>query len=155
MAKTRKKARAKAGKRAPGKGSSPRSSAAREAHGHGEHSHEAQYIKIWKILIVLLVISVVGPMFEIQALTLITAFGIAGVKAYLVVTRFMHLDLENRFIAYFIGTSVAFMFLFYAGTSPDVMNHVGRNWSNVAAKAETKRALEQIEKDRAQSGGNH
>jgi len=96
-------------------------------------------------------------MFEIQALTLLTAFGIAVVKAYLVVTRFMHLNLEKRFVSYFVATALVFMFIFYAGTSGDVMNHTGRNWSNVAAQQETERALEKIEKARALHGadGDH
>jgi hypothetical protein len=44
------------------------------------------------------------------------------------------------------------MFLFYAGVSPDIMNHTGRNWSNVAAKQETERALEHIQATHAQHG---
>jgi caa(3)-type oxidase subunit IV len=148
MAKTRKKTRSKAAK-------SKSQAVEHGDHGHGEHSHEAHYIKIWKILVVLLVVSVIGPMLEMKVLTLLTAFGIACVKAFLVVKHFMHLNLEKRFVAYFVATALAFMFLFYAGTSPDVMNHTGRNWSNVAAKAETKRALKKIEEQKALGGGHH
>src|SRR6186713_2959290 len=122
--------------------------AARSKAGHGkdhaEH-HHMDYITVWKYLVILLVASVVGPMFGIKALTLITAFGIAVVKAYLVIKHFMHLPLEKRFVAYFVGTAVIFMGIFYAGVSGDVMNHTGRNWSNVAAKQETERALKYIE----------
>jgi caa(3)-type oxidase subunit IV len=121
--------------------------AARSKAGHGkahaEH-HHMDYITVWKYLVILLVASVVGPMFGIKALTLITAFGIAVVKAYLVVKHFMHLPLEKRFVAYFVGTALIFMGIFYAGVSGDVMNHTGRNWSNVAAKQETERALKYI-----------
>jgi caa(3)-type oxidase subunit IV len=147
MAKIKKKTK----KKAP----STSQPAADHGHGHGDHSHEQHYIKIWKILCVLLVVSVIGPMFEIQVLTLLTAFGIAGVKAFLVVKHFMHLNLEKRFVAYFVATALVFMFLFYAGTSADVMNHTGRNWSNVAAKAETKRALKEIEERKAHGEGHH
>lgn len=111
--------------------------------GHAEH-HHLDYITVWKYLVILLVASVVGPMFGIKALTLITAFGIAVVKAYLVIKHFMHLPLEKRFVAYFVGTALIFMGIFYAGVSGDVMNHTGRNWSNVAAKQETERALKYI-----------
>ena len=52
-----------------------------EAHAE-EHAHDINYFKVYITLIVLLVISVVGPMFEIRVITLITAFGIAVVKAY-------------------------------------------------------------------------
>ena len=42
---------------------------------HAAHG-DAHYIRIWQILLVLLLISFVGPMAEIQWLTLITAFGL-------------------------------------------------------------------------------
>ena len=61
-----------------------------EAHEH------PNYIKIWFLLVVLLLISVAGPMLEIPVLTLITAFGIAVLKAFLVAANFMHLKFENK-----------------------------------------------------------
>ena len=50
------------------------------AHEHASHS-PGHYVKIWGILLVLFVISVCGPMIGIRVITLITAFGIAVVKA--------------------------------------------------------------------------
>lgn len=108
---------------------------------HGHADHHPNYIKIYWILLALLCVSIAGPELEIKAVTLITAFGIAFIKAYLVAAHFMHLKVEKRYISYLLLTAVAFMALFYAGTSPDVMNHRGRNWHNVAADQETKRAL--------------
>jgi caa(3)-type oxidase subunit IV len=96
-----------------------------------EHTH-VNYVKIWAILVVLLAVSVAGPMLEIQIVTLITAFGIALVKAYLVVKNFMHIDVEKRFIPYACVTVLVFMVLFYAGTAPDVMKKQGRNWEKPA-----------------------
>lgn len=97
--------------------------------------HHTNYVKIWGILVVLLVISVVGPMFGHPLLTLITAFGIACVKAYLVATRFMHINLTPRFVPYLVATSLVFMLLFFAGTSPDVMKDEGAGWEKPAWKA--------------------
>ena len=113
------------------------------------HDHEAEHIrhytKIYVILLVLFLVSVAGPVVGSavgsKALVLITAFGIALVKAYLVCAHFMHLNIEKRYIGYLLGTTLVFMFLFFAGVSPDVMEHRGRNWENVAAKQETARAL--------------
>jgi len=103
-----------------------------------EHdAHHTNYVKIWAILVVLLVISVVGPMFEIQVLTLITAFGIACVKAYLVAKNFMHINLTPRFIPYLVGTGLVFMLLFFAGTAPDVMKEEGSGWVKPAWQAES------------------
>ena len=92
------------------------------------HHGPAHYKKIWFILLVLLAISFVGPMVGIQWLTLLTAFGIAVVKAWLVMKNFMHITEQPRFVGYIIATSVVFMFLFFAGTAGDVMNQKGDQW---------------------------
>ncbi len=97
------------------------------AHG-GEHTHHPDYVKIWGILLVLLVISVAGPFLGIKAVTLITAFGIAIVKAWLVVKNFMHIDIAAKLVTYLVLTMVLFMLLFFAGTAPDVMESHGSNW---------------------------
>lgn len=110
---------------------------------------QQHYIKIWGVLVVLLVVSVLGPMLEIPWLTLMTAFGIALVKAYLVCKHFMHIPLDNKIVTYLLVTALLFMGLFFAGTAPDVMKHEGTNWENVAAKASVKRGLAA-----AESGGH-
>ncbi len=86
------------------------------------------YVKVWAILVVLLIISVIGPTLGIQWVTLLTAFGIACVKAYLVIVNFMHLNQTPRFVVYMFSTSLIFMLLFFAGTAPDVMKPYGTNW---------------------------
>jgi caa(3)-type oxidase subunit IV len=117
---------------------------AKHAAGHAV-DHVKHYTKIYWYLVVLFVISFIGPFVgeavNSKALVLVTAFGIALVKAYLVCAHFMHLNIEKRYIGYLLMTTVVFMFLFYAGVSPDVMEHHGRNWENVAAQQETERAL--------------
>ena len=97
---------------------------------HAEHAdhHEVNYIRIWQILLGLLVVSIAGPFLEIQVVTLITAFGIAIVKAYLVAKNFMHLNLEPRYAVYLLLTMLVFVFLFFAAVAPDVMKHEGQNW---------------------------
>ena len=97
---------------------------------HGGHdTHHGNYVKIWGILCVLLVISVLGPMLEIRVVTMITAFGIAFVKAYLVVKNFMHLTVQPQYVIYLMGISLAFLALFFAGVSPDVMKDEGSGWT--------------------------
>lgn len=93
-----------------------------------QHDHPG-YVKIWAILVVLLSISVLGPMLEIQAVTLFTAFGIAFVKAYLVGKHFMHINLTAKCVPYIVATALVFMLLFFAGVSPDVMKADGANWT--------------------------
>ena len=118
-----------------------------EDHDHGQ----AHYVKIWAVLLVLLIISIVGPIvapflevgfLKAWMITLMTAFGIAVVKAYLVASNFMHLNIEKKYISYMLATMLMFMLLFFAGVAPDVMKHKGQNWENVAAEQEIERALE-------------
>lgn len=107
---------------------------------HGDH-HDVNYVKIYFILLALLVVSILGPELGNHFVTLVTAFGIAGVKAYLVCAHFMHLKQEKRYISYLLAGMVVFMLLFFAGTAPDVMKHEGQNWKNMAAEAEVTRAM--------------
>lgn len=100
-----------------------------EAAAHPDEHHEhPNYVRIWAILLVLLIISVLGPMLEIRVVTLLTAFGIAIVKAYMVAKNFMHLNIEPRYVVYLMATMLVFMLLFFAGVAPDVMRFEGANW---------------------------
>lgn len=103
------------------------------AEPHAEH-HHPNYVKIWAILVALLVVSVTGPMLEIRIVTLLTAFGIAVVKAYLVAKHFMHLDIEKPIVVKLLVVCLGLMLLFFAALSPDIMKHFGANWTNVGAK---------------------
>lgn len=94
----------------------------------------SHYVKIWLVLLVLLVISILGPMLEIKILTLITAFGIAIVKALLVAAYFMHLNIEKRYVWYILVSMLLMVGLFFAGTAADIMKPHGRNWENTSAK---------------------
>ena len=106
--------------------------------GHaGPHHPASFYVKIWLILLVLLAVSITGPMLEIWWLTMVTAFGIAIVKAYLVAANFMHLNIEKRLASIIICAALILLTLFFAGVAPDVMKHQGDQWVNTAARAET------------------
>lgn len=115
---------------------------------HQEHhdEHHVNYKKIYFTLLALLVVSVVGPFLEILWVTLLTAFGIALVKARLVVNNFMHLKWEKRLMKWMLATSLVLMGIMFAGVAPDVMNHEGNNWENLAAQAAVERGIE---------GGDH
>jgi caa(3)-type oxidase subunit IV len=100
-----------------------------KAHGHGPHRN---YVKIWAMLVGLLVVSVVGPMFGVPLVTLITAFGIALVKAYIVAKNFMHLDIEKPIVHWVLAVALVLMVLMFAGVSPDVMKDDGQRWKKDA-----------------------
>lgn len=104
-------------------------------------AHHPNYKKIYLALLVLLVISVAGPFVGIKWVTLIAAFGVAVVKADLVVQNFMHLKWERRIVKWVLAASLVLMALFWAAVAPDVMKHEGRNWVNDAAQAATARGI--------------
>lgn len=99
---------------------------------HGEGHEPSFYIKIYLVLLVLLGVSIIGPEFGIKWVTLVTAFGVALVKAYMVAVNFMHINLTPRFVIYSVTTTLVFMLLFFAGTAPDVMKSSGTNWEKPA-----------------------
>jgi caa(3)-type oxidase subunit IV len=99
-----------------------------------DHVHHGNYVKIWAILVVLLIISVLGPLTGIRWLMLFTAFGIAVIKAYMVAKNFMHVNLERRWVGYLLITCLVFLAILFAGVAPDVLRHQGLHWDNYAAK---------------------
>jgi len=112
-----------------------------------DHSHEshgdAHYVKIYFILLGLLTVSIIGPTLGIQLVTLITAFGVAVVKANLVVGHFMHLNVEKPLIKWLLAATVVLMALMWAGVAPDVQNHEGYQWVNLSAQAAVERGIEE------------
>jgi caa(3)-type oxidase subunit IV len=95
------------------------------------HSHP-DYFKIYYILVGLFFISVLGPTLGFPLLTLITAFGIAIVKATMVAAYFMHLNIEKRYIWFILFVMLAFLTVLFAGVAPDVMKQKGTNWQHTA-----------------------
>ena len=105
-------------------------------------NHHPNYRRIYFILLVALVLSVAGPFLEIWWITLLTAFGIAIYKARLVVANFMHLRWEKRLMRVILATSLLLMALMVAGVAPDVLNHRGNNWVNMAAMDAVERGVD-------------
>jgi caa(3)-type oxidase subunit IV len=93
------------------------------------HVHHPNYVKIWAALVVLLIVSVLGSMSHVREVVLIAAFGVALVKAYLVVKNFMHVDVEKRWVPYLLIMCLLFIAILFAGVAPDVMKHSGLHWS--------------------------
>ena len=123
-------------------------------HGGGHTTHHYNYVKIWVVLLVLLGLSVAGPLLEIPLVTLLTAFGIAFVKAFIVIKYFMHLTVEKKYIGFLLLTMLAFMVVFVGGVSPDVMRHEGQRWVNTAAQNVVTKGLA-AEKAKGAEGGHH
>jgi caa(3)-type oxidase subunit IV len=92
------------------------------------HIHHPNYVKIWAILVLLLIVSVAGSMSHVRAVVLVAAFGVALVKAYMVAKNFMHLTVEKRWVPYLLVMCLLFMAILFAGVAPDVMKQSGQNW---------------------------
>ena len=97
-------------------------------HAAASAHHHPNYVKVWAILCVLLLVSVAGPMLHIRVITLLAAFGIALVKASMVAKHFMHLDVEKPIIRWALGAVLLLMVLLYAGLAPDVQKSSGQHW---------------------------
>jgi len=92
------------------------------------HVHHPNYVKIWAILVLLLAVSLLGSKSHVREVVLFAAFGIAIVKAYLVAKNFMHINVEKRWVPYLLVVCLLFMFILFAGVSPDVMKQSGQHW---------------------------
>ncbi|MBF0353143.1 MAG: cytochrome C oxidase subunit IV family protein [SAR324 cluster bacterium] len=90
-------------------------------------------VKIWVILLILFIISVAGPMLGHPIVTLITAFGIALVKALTVAAYYMHLKIEKHYIWYAMFCGVLALIVLFTGLAPDIMKKQGTNWKNCMA----------------------
>ena len=104
------------------------------------HVHHPNYVKIWAILVVLLVVSVLGSMSHVREVVLIAAFGIAFAKAYLVAKNFMHINVEKRWVPYLLAVCLLFIFILFAGVAPDVMRQSGLHWTKNPVKVEAQSA---------------
>ena len=70
---------------------------------------------------------------EIPVVTLITAFGIAVLKAYMVAANFMHLKFEKHIIWFMMIMSLILLGVFFFGVAPDVMQTEGDQWIDCVA----------------------
>ena len=110
---------------------------AERAHTDAPHHDETSYVAIWGVLCALLGVSVLGPMVGVRLLTLITAFGIAIVKAYMVCRYFMHLNIEKKWVVYILGFMLAIMLVFFGGVAPDVLRPEGLRWQKTYVEPAT------------------
>jgi cytochrome c oxidase subunit IV len=71
------------------------------------------YIKVFSVLIFLTVITVAASRVDFGIMNSVVAFGIASVKAGLVMAIFMHLKYDNMLNRVIIGSSVFFLIVLY------------------------------------------
>ena len=82
------------------------------------------YWAVFGALIVLTVITVLAARFDFGALNTVVAFGIASVKAGLVLAIFMHLKYDNKLNRVIIGSGVFFLVLLWVFLVLDLATRV-------------------------------
>lgn len=73
---------------------------------NNDEKHISSYQSLTVVLVILLfltTISVLVTGFHLGALTVAVALVIASVKVFIVITRFMHLKFENRFLRFAVA----------------------------------------------------
>lgn len=128
------------------------------------HKHPS-YIKIYFILLGLFSLSVAGPeiaeIFGLEGvsrtvLVLVTAFGIALWKAYLVCSYFMHLKFEKIYAPYILLACLSLLFVFFFGTATDAMFSHGHNWvKEYSEEAAAEEAASRSHGGHAEHGDDH
>ena len=81
-----------------------------DAHSEKNHSYNI-YILIWMALLILTGLTVAIAGIDIGGITVATALTIASVKAYLVLTVFMHLRVESLTFKVFVVVAAFFLII--------------------------------------------
>ncbi|GIL16837.1 MAG: hypothetical protein BroJett040_05880 [Oligoflexia bacterium] len=87
----------------------------KDYHGH------PNYIKIWGVLVGILVLSLAVGELGHKVLSVTLIFGLALVKAIMVIGNFMHLKWEPKLLTWVMIFAVAALGIFYFGVAPDVV----------------------------------
>jgi len=89
-----------------------------------EHSHHSysKYILVWLGLLTLTAITVAVAGVNLGKITIATAIVIASIKSYLVLTVFMHLNVESKAFKVFVGVAIFFIIVSLALLFSDFSN---------------------------------
>jgi cytochrome c oxidase subunit 4 len=95
--------------------------------GHEAASHrDVNYIAIWVVLVVALVVSLALAFLEQRRVAATIILALATVKAFLVLSYYMHLKFEPRFIAVTVAAGILCMAILFFGLVPDIVHVYGR-----------------------------
>jgi len=93
--------------------SAPAEHAQVHAHAHegnGHHSHRSLYLKIFGVLMVLLVLTMVAAFLPLGQLNVVVALAIAMIKAALILMFFMHFR-DSDHLTWLVGAATVAWFL--------------------------------------------
>ena len=114
---------------------------------HGEHAHGITgYILVFVALMVLLVATVLVAYVHLGAFNVPVAYGIATLKAILILWFFMHLNEQTRLVQVFAFASFAWLLIFLIMMSGDYMTR------GILPRADKLTTLRKVDSFEAQSG---
>ncbi len=87
---------------------------------HDYHGHP-NYVLTWAGLVALLVVSLAAASMGHKGLALLVIFGIAAIKAGMVVANFMHLRYEPRLMLGIVIFGLFVGLAFFLGVYPDIV----------------------------------
>ena len=82
---------------------------------------QTNYVAIWGVLTVALVVSLALGMLAPSPLVITLIFAIAAMKAYLVLAYFVHFTVEPRFVKIMVGSLVVLLAILFVGLVPDIL----------------------------------
>jgi caa(3)-type oxidase subunit IV len=96
-----------------------------ETLGHdGDHPH-SNYVAVWTVLVVLLILGIAVGFVGNPVLGTVLVFSVATVKAFLVVTIYMHLKFEPLLVRAIMLCGLACVFIVLIGLIPDIVYGFG------------------------------
>ena len=94
------------------------------------HDSSAQrhvnYVMIWIVLVAALFVSLGLALLQQRRLAATLILALATVKAFLVLSYYMHLKFEPRFIAITIAAGLLCIAILFFGLMPDIVHVYGR-----------------------------
>ena len=105
-------------------GSSHSHSGAHDSSVHHHVSSTATNLKVFGLLILATILTVVAPSLHLGALGPVVAFAIASFKAFLVLAYFMHLKYDDKLNIVIIGSTLFFLALLIAFVVLDMATRV-------------------------------
>jgi caa(3)-type oxidase subunit IV len=92
-----------------------------ETPGHEAEHHHPNYLAIWTVLVVLLVLGIAVGFVKSPVLGAVLVFGVATVKAFLVAANYMHLTFEPLFVRAIVLCGIAIVLIVLIGLIPDIV----------------------------------
>ena len=97
-----------------------------ETHEHDDGHPHPNYVAVWTVLVVLLVLGIAVGFVRNPVLGAVLVFAVATAKAFLVAANYMHLKFEPLLVRVILLCGLACIFIVLIGLIPDIVYGFGR-----------------------------